>query len=305
LPIHPPLGNFQLGASPNEGGPVSIPGTPSGEDGPTPISRDSPRASPGHITPDPGQAEELVAVVSPPSPETDWQKPITDYLQLGIIPDNETETRRLTRRAKGYLIPDNELYQRNASGILQWCIPLKECKALLHDIHEGICEHHASSRSMVGKAFRQGFYWPTAASDATQIVRSCKGCQFFSRQVHAPTQELQTIPITWSFAVWGLDLLGPFKKAPGGLTHLLVTVYKFTKWVEAKPLAKISSKQAVDFIQDIIFCFGVPNSINTNNDTQFTEEKFLDFCDNNNIRVDWAAVAHPRTNGQVESELIV
>jgi hypothetical protein len=57
------------------------------------------------------------------------------------------------------------------------------------------------------------------------------------------------IPITWPFAVWGLNLLGIFKKAPGGLTHLLVMVDKFTKWVEEKPLAKIGSKQDVDFNQ--------------------------------------------------------
>jgi hypothetical protein len=100
--------------------------------------------------------------------------------------------------------------------------------------------------------------------------------------------------------VWDLDLLGPFKKVPGALTHLLVMVDKFTKWVEAKPLAKISSKQAMDFIQDIIFRFGVPNSVITNNGTQFTREKILDFCDDNNIRVDWAVVTYPRTNGQVE-----
>jgi hypothetical protein len=133
-----------------------------------------------------------------------------------------------------------------------------------------------------------------------QIVRSCKGCQYFTRQVHTPAQELQTIPITWLFVVWGLDLLGPFKKAPEGLTHLLVMVDKITKWIEAKPLTKIGSRQAVDFIQDIIFCFGIPNSIITDNDTQFTRDKFLDFCDDNNIYVDWAAVAHPCTNGQVK-----
>jgi hypothetical protein len=153
---------------------------------------------------------------------------------------------------------------------------------------------------MVGKAFRQGFYWPTAASDMAQIVRSCKGCQYFARQIHASAQELQTIPITRPFIVWGLDLLRHFKKAARGLTHLLVVVDKFTKWVKVKPLAKISSKQDVDFIQDIIFCFGVPNSIIIDNGTQFTMEKFLDICDDNNIRVDWATVAHPRTNRHVE-----
>jgi hypothetical protein len=68
------------------------------------------------------------------------------------------------------------------------------------------------------------------------------------------------------------------------------------KWIESKPLAKIGSKQAMDFIEDIIFRFGVPNSIIIDNDTQLTGAKFLDFCDDNNILMDWAAIAHPRMN---------
>jgi hypothetical protein len=63
-------------------------------------------------------------------------------------------------------------------------------------------------------------------------------------------------------------------------------VDKFTKWVEAKPLDKIDSKQAMGFIQDIIFRFGISNYIITNNGTQFTGEKFLDFYDDNNICVE-------------------
>jgi hypothetical protein len=97
--------------------------------------------------------------------------------------------------------------------------------------------------------------------------------------------------------MWGLDLLGPFKKVFGVLTYLLVVVDKFTKWIEAWTLSKIGSKQAVSFVQDIVFCFGVRNSIITYNNTQFIGEKFLNFCDDNNIRVDLAVVAHPGTNG--------
>jgi hypothetical protein len=76
----------------------------------------------------------------------------------------------------------------------------------------------------------------------------------------------------WACAVWGLDLLGPFKKASESLTHLLVAIDKFTKWIEVRPLAKIGSKHAINFIQDIIFHFKVLNSIITDNDTQFTRE---------------------------------
>jgi transposase InsO family protein len=66
------------------------------------------------------------------------------------------------------------------------------------------------------------------------------------------------------------------------------------------PLNSIRSEQAVAFFTNIIHRFGVPNSIITNNGTQFTGRKFLDFYEDHHIRVDWAAVAHPMTNGQVE-----
>jgi transposase InsO family protein len=54
------------------------------------------------------------------------------------------------------------------------------------------------------------------------------------------------------------------------------------------------------FFIDIVYRFGVPNSIITDNGSQFTGRKFLEFCDKFNIRMDWAAVAHPQTNSQVE-----
>jgi hypothetical protein len=94
----------------------------------------------------------MVAAVGLHSPEMDWQRSITEYLQLGIIPNDEVWTWCLTHRAKGYLIHDRELYQRNTSGILQRCIPLKEGRALLLDILEGIYGHHTCSRSMVRNA---------------------------------------------------------------------------------------------------------------------------------------------------------
>jgi transposase InsO family protein len=90
---------------------------------------------------------------------------------------------------------------------------------------------------------------------------------FYAKQTHLPAQALQTIPITWSFAVWGLDLIGPLEKAPGGYTHLLVAIDKFSKWIEVRPLNNIRSEQAVAFFTNIIHRFGVPNSIITDNGT--------------------------------------
>jgi transposase InsO family protein len=77
-------------------------------------------------------------------------------------------------------------------------------------------------------------------------------------------------------------------------------VDKFSKWIEAHPITNLRAEQAVSFFTDIIHRFGVPNSIITDNGSQFTGRKFLEFCDKYHIRVNWAVVAHPQTNGQVE-----
>jgi hypothetical protein len=78
--------------------------------------------------------------------------------------------------------------------------------------------------------------------------------------------------------VWGLDMVGPLKKAPGGFTHLLVMVDKFTKWIEVKPIAK--------FFLDIVYRLGVPNIIIIDNGTNFIGKKFLEFADGYGIRID-------------------
>lgn len=109
---------------------------------------------------------------------------------------------------------------------------------MLREIHTGICGHHAQPKSLVTKAFRQRFFWLTTKQDAEYLVKICKGCQFYAKQTYLPAKELTTIPITWPFAVWGLDMVGPFMTARGGLAHLLVAVDKYTKWVEVKPIKK-------------------------------------------------------------------
>jgi transposase InsO family protein len=221
-------------------------------------------------------------------------------MDQGELPPDRSEARRIAKMAKSFTLIDGELYKRATSGVLQRCIHIPQGRELIRDIHVGICGHHAAPCTLVGNAFRQGFYWPTAVADASEVVRTCEGCQFYARKTNLSAHALQMIPVTWPFAVWGLDIIGPLRKAPGGFTHLLVVVNKFSKCVEVHPITNLRAEQAVSFFTDIIHRFGVPNSIITDNGSQFTGRKFLEFCDKYHIHVDWAAVAHPQTNGQVK-----
>jgi ribonuclease HI/transposase InsO family protein len=246
-----------------------------------------------------GAYEADVMDIEPAPAKADWRDKYVTWMARGELPPDRAEAKRIARMAKSFALVDGKLYKR-AAGILQRCVPIPKGRELLRDIHAGICGHHAAPRTLVGNTFRQGFYWPTAVADASEIVRTYEGCQFYGPKSNLPAHVLQTIPITWPFAVWGLDIVGPLRKAPGGFTHLLVAIDKFSKWVEVRPITNLRAEQAVTFFTDIIHRFGVPNSIITDNGSQLTGRKFLEFCDKFHIRVDWAAVAHPQINGQVE-----
>jgi hypothetical protein len=111
---------------------------------------------------DPGAADPLVASVFHIREIPSWAEPFSNYLITGDLPQDEAEARQLQHRALAYTIINSEMYKRSVSGIFQKCIEPEEGLELLREIHQGECGHHASSRAVVAKAFRHGFYWPMA-----------------------------------------------------------------------------------------------------------------------------------------------
>jgi transposase InsO family protein len=107
-------------------------------------------------------------------------------------------------------------------------------------------------------------------------------------------------PYNMAICMLGFGHDWTFKKDQGGYTHVLVAIDKFIKWIEYKRIASLTSAKAVEFMQDIIFRFGIPNSIITDLGSNFTSSEFFDFCEQRSIQIKYASVAHPRANGQVE-----
>jgi hypothetical protein len=126
-------------------------------------------------------ADEAEAMDAEPVPRAeDWRDKYIVWMDRGELPSDRSEARRITRMAKSFTLVDSELYKRAVSGVLQRCIPIPQGCELLRDIHAGVCGHHAAPRTLVGNALRQGFYWPTAVVDASEIVRTYEGCQFYA-----------------------------------------------------------------------------------------------------------------------------
>ena len=107
-------------------------------------------------------------------------------------------------------------------------------------------------------------------TDTKDFVRKCDKCQRFSNIPRSYLEKLISMTSPWLFTVWGIYLIGPMPTALPAFKYVVVAIDYFTKWAEAKPLATISSKKVQEFVwESIIFCFGIPHEIISNNGMQF------------------------------------
>ena len=182
------------------------------------------------------------------------------------------------------------------------CVDEEEAMKVLYEIHEGKCGNHASGPSTARKAMRQGYYWPSMERDANDFARKCDKCQRHANYSRKPPNELTSMTSPWHFAIWGIDLIGALPPDRGGAKYAVVTVDYFTKWVEAEPLVKITDKHIITFVRKfIVYRYGVPYKIISDNSTQFEGETFEEYCRERGIRRSFSAVVHPQANGQVEA----
>jgi ribonuclease HI len=244
--------------------------------------------------------ERAVLTISPVHSE-DWRTEIVSFLQGNCLLDDEVYNKRMEARTRPYVIIEGKLYKHGVCSPLLKCLSRTEGQELMKEINAGLCGAHIGSRPLLGKVFRQGFYKPKAASDAVELVQKCENCQRCARDQKQSSSLTQLIQPTWPLQRWGLDLLGPLPPAQGNLKYVVVAVEYFSKWIEAKPLATITSTTVHKFFwQNIICRFGVPKAITVDNGTHFDAKTFKTFCSQIGTKIHFASVRHPESNGLVE-----
>jgi ribonuclease HI len=150
--------------------------------------------------------ERAVLTISPVHSE-DWRTEIVSFLQGNCFSDDEAYNKRMEARTRSYVIIEGELYKRGVCSPLLKCLSRTEGQELMKEIHAGLCGAHIGSRPLLGKVFKQGFYWPKAASNEAELVQKCENCQRCVRDHKQPSSLTQLIQPTWLLQRWGLDLL--------------------------------------------------------------------------------------------------
>lgn len=81
---------------------------------------------------------------------------------------------------------------------------------------------------------------------------------------------LQPVQIEQPFMKWGLDFIRVINP-PSIFGHkwILTTIDYFTKWTEVVPLKEANESAVLNFYQDLVARFGIPDSIISDNALAF------------------------------------
>ena len=83
--------------------------------------------------------------------ESNWTTPIASYLKNGILPNQKDAVRKLKVQAARFVLIKDVLYKRGFSHPYLRCLGTEEVDYVIREVHEGICENHSGSRSLVHK----------------------------------------------------------------------------------------------------------------------------------------------------------
>ncbi|KAJ0623035.1 putative nucleotidyltransferase, Ribonuclease H [Helianthus annuus] len=230
-----------------------------------------------------------------------WMTPIIKFLRDGILPEGEWAARKIRVRALQYELIEGEQYRRSYLGPSLKCVDMEEAEYVVREMHEGICGMHSGPRTIVRKAMSAGFYWPRMYETASEEIKKCDNCQVHAPMTHRHKHPMVPVSTSWPFQKWAIDIIGPFPEGPGGVKYVVVAIDYFTKWIEARPLAKITGEQMRRIVLDNIICrYGVPKELVSDNRVQFAGRPFKPWCEQMRIQQVFTSVTHSQSNGLVE-----
>ncbi|GJS87316.1 reverse transcriptase domain-containing protein [Tanacetum coccineum] len=170
------------------------------------------------------EAREMNAIVEEEG--DNWMTPIIKCLKEGIWLENKNEARALRMKIGQYMMKEGILFKKSHLSPMLRCVGPLQASYIIREVHEGACEMHAGAQSVVAKIMRQGDYWPSMHRDTKEVVD-----KYDSYQIH-----------------------GPIPEGPGRFKFIIVAIDYFTKWMEAKPLAKTTGKEVKKFVWENIVC---------------------------------------------------
>ncbi|XP_071740066.1 uncharacterized protein [Rutidosis leptorrhynchoides] len=219
--------------------------------------------------------DKKVVVATVEEGEPCWKTPYVKYLHDGTLPADVTNARRIKVSASLYVLENGVLYRKSFNGPNLRFLAPQQAIDVVKEMHEGLCTQYSSYRTVVGRIMQQAYYWQTIYKDTAEVIKTCDACQRHGTVQHLPKYDLISVSSAWPICKWAIDIVGPFSRSVGNAKFLVVAIDFFSKWVEAKVLARITGENIKKFIWNDIICrYGLPNEILSDIGKKFADNPF-------------------------------
>ena len=207
------------------------------------------------------------------------------------------ENTDLKELSKDYSLRDNELWHRNVQVLDKEQKVLDAIQATHKDLG-----HYGTETTM--EAVKQRY---EVASDLREkgknVLKGCIPCQLYKPTPPQNAQNTATIHpygVKNPFQLWEIDFVGKLVTTPRGKEYLITAIDYATSKAIAKALRQRSTQAAIELLEEIIWSYGKPSEIITDNGAEFLSDEFTATCQKYGITTKHTSPGHPQTNGKVE-----
>lgn len=200
-----------------------------------------------------------------------------------------------------YFLDQGNLYKNcgiKEFGMDGWnlCIPTGLRQKILEENHSDVLAGHLGTRKTINRISRK-YYWPGLQRDVKKFVNKCISCLENKVPQVQPAGSMHTTQAKEPWQIVTIDFVGPLPRSSKGHTFLLVIQDKFTKWVEHTPLSQATASALKRVLREKIFCrFGWPETVITDNGSQFISKAFKKFLKDQMVRHQLTPIYSPQCN---------
>jgi len=235
-------------------------------------------------------------------------KPIFEYIEKGILPQEEKIARRIVFESEQYIIDDDILYHlfhprtKRMNEIVpivkQLCVPRILREELMTAYHDNNC--HVGQERLYN-SLKMKYWFPLMYTTVLQYVASCVICQRTKTSQHRKKAPLKPLEVVEPFGRVHMDFVGPLPQTSEGYRHILIVVDSTTLYVEAFPTKTTTAEAVAEILyKEIVARYGVMRELLTDQGSSFKNKLIAQLCKLLNINHRFSSPHHPQTDGKAE-----
>ena len=223
----------------------------------------------------------------------------------GTSPPSKLEVRSASPEAQIYASQIDQL-SVDRHGVLRYsspedetpvhrlCVPADLQRTIIRNAHEGT-GHFAVEK--VVELLSRRFYFPHMRKMVDLVLKGCQSCQRKGQTTTAQKAILVSPSDGYPFQRICLDFVGPLPLTRRGNEYILTIRDSFTRWLEAIPLRRANSETVARILEKEVFCrYGFPDSIHSDQGSQFTSQFFHELTQALGIRATTTPAYNPKSN---------